>query len=239
MKIIDCTHGDEIWSDSRVGKITASEMSRLIDSDGSPARLSTVRGYAEELAGEEIIGKPIVEWGSKDAERGHVLEPVVVREYERLRALETEAVGFVLSDDETYGASPDRLVIGRPGCFEAKTAKIAKHIHLVLDRRRIGSPPPEHMAQCWGEALVTEREWTDLMLGAWNARFRSKIWRIYLTDSVRRVLEAQIRLCLELKAEALEHLLAEETWRFDDVFVEAPDPEQSKKTKQAKQRKVA
>lgn len=231
MRVIDCEQGTDEWLAVRLGRITASRFSSLVNANGSPAALGTVRRYAEELAVEEMRGRAAAEWSSDDATRGHVLEPMVIREVERIRGYRTERVGFVLRDDETCGGSPDAMVIDEPGNVEAKTKRADLHAHTILDRLRLDSPPPDHVPQCLGIAYVTDREWTDLILGSWDADMCSPIWRIVLGDAMRRVIERQVALCLELKSEALRLLRDPTLWRPREVRIDPPPPPEPKAAK--------
>ena len=117
MKIHDCKQNTTEWLDLRAGIPTASQFDRIITPTGKPS--ASAIPYMHQLLAERLMGRPITGYVSFDMDRGKDLEPEAVSFYEFTQDVETMPVGFITNDEETIGASPDRL-IGSDGLLEIK-----------------------------------------------------------------------------------------------------------------------
>lgn len=157
MIIHDVEQGTPAWLKLRLGIPTASEFHRIV----TPAKGELSKGaakYRDWLIAERLMGEPLdsldhLQW----IERGKLLEPQAVAQYEFTEGVETRAVGFVTTDDGRIGASPDRLVIGRAGGVEIKCPAPQTHVGYWLDG--VGA---DYRPQVQGQLWVAELEFVDL-----------------------------------------------------------------------------
>ena len=157
MEIFDFAQNSDDWFSARSGLPTASEFHHVIAKKGP--RGGITRGRQKllwRLAGEVITGEPESTYQNAAMERGHEVESEASDLYAMLRDVEPQIVGFVKNGN--CGASPDRF-IGDDGLLEIKSAIGSIQIERLLK----GDLPSEHVAQCQGQLLVTERKWLDFM----------------------------------------------------------------------------
>lgn len=118
------------WFDERLGRFTASEISKLLGIQGLGL---TGEGYAFEKAIELVYGKDEEEdFTSFDMKRGIELEPLAFRKFQELKDLEFIDVkeAFFFPYKEYAGASPDGLV-GTDSILEIKCPRSTKFFNLV------------------------------------------------------------------------------------------------------------
>lgn len=177
--IIECEQGTEEWHRARMGIPTASKFAVVMSSPSG--RAGTMPGrlrYLRVLATEIITGEPNMDdYKSAAMQRGHVMEPIIRKEYRFVTDKDPKLVGFVVNDGlikgRKVGCSPDAM-LGDDGVLEIKSMEPPLLIEL-LETRAI---PPEHRAQCHGNMWVTERGHLDLVVG-WPGlpQFRATIKR--------------------------------------------------------------
>lgn len=156
MKVHDVEQGSLEWHELRLGMPTASNFHRII----TPARLERskqARAYAFQLVAEKLLLESSqsladTEW----MERGRELEPQAIQQYEFTKEVETKRVGFCTTDDGRYGASPDRLIVGRPGGVEVKCPSPHVHLSYLVD-----GPGADYRIQKQGQILVCEFDFAD------------------------------------------------------------------------------
>ncbi len=155
MKIHDCIQGSPEWLRLRAGIPTASEFHRLV----SPTwKIRTGDGpatfLAEKLA-EKWTGAPLPAIGGFGAlEQGTILEEEALPWFELETGLALSRVGFITTDDDRMGCSPDSLV-EPDGGLECKCPQAPGHIAWLID----GVLPEAHAAQVHGCMYVTGRNW--------------------------------------------------------------------------------
>lgn len=157
---LDCAQGSQEWIDARLGIPTASAFSRLITPKTRKPSAGAQK-YMHELLAEWLTGYSMDDATSSFMERGRDMEIDAVQYYELLNDVDTEEVGFCLSDDGKYGASPDRLV-GDDGGLEIKCLSAPNHIAALLT---LGKSPEknDYYAQVQGSLWVTGRQWWDFI----------------------------------------------------------------------------
>jgi hypothetical protein len=136
MIIVNCTQGSPEWHQARCGVITASlfqvARTRLKSGANKGDFSSAAKDYAFRLAVERISAEPLDEgfqtWQMK---RGNELEPDARFAHELAAGVKVERCGFVLTDDEAFGASADGL-IGEDGGAEYKCLVAPDRLRSVL-----------------------------------------------------------------------------------------------------------
>lgn len=155
MKILCTEQNSPDWFQAKLGIPSASNFSRIITP--KTMKMSTqATDYAHELIAEIMLGYPVKNHDNLFwVERGKELEPQAVKLYEMTYDLNTVPVGFIVTDDGKYGASPDRL-IGDDGVLEIKCTSDTVHMGYVLS-----GIDEKYKAQIQGQLLVTGRQWCD------------------------------------------------------------------------------
>lgn len=160
MILHDHIQGSESWFAARVGKPTASNFSRLVNSKGE--RSKSLQGYARELASELYAGKTLNEFhGNAWMERGRELEAEAIALYEFTNDVAVTRVGFCTDDTNRYGCSPDGLV-GEDGGLEIKCLKAERHMEAVAYHAKHACAPSGYVQQVQGGLFITGRKWWDL-----------------------------------------------------------------------------
>ncbi len=116
MPWVDIEQRTDAWFDLRAGKVTGSEMSKIMahygkkNELGEPVFGEPALRLAAKLAEERVTGRPIIDDGFANAHMTHGIqqEPVAIALYEATRFVEVAAGGFF--DNKTHGASPDGLI---------------------------------------------------------------------------------------------------------------------------------
>jgi hypothetical protein len=149
----DVTQGSDEWEQLRIGRITASEMHRLVTPTGKKRTGETPLTYATELAAQRVCGWVDQRATGAAIERGH-RDEVLARELYRERVAPVEERGFATRG--CIGYSPDGLV-GDDGLIEIKS-RIPR---LQLETVALNRVPEEHIVQVQTGLFVTGREWCD------------------------------------------------------------------------------
>lgn len=157
MEIFDFEQNTPEWFACRSGLPTSSEFHHVIAKKGPRGGIAKGRQkLLWRLAGEIITGEPESTYQNAAMERGHEVESEASDLYAMLRDVEPQTVGFVKNGN--CGASPDRF-IDDDGLLEIKSAIGSIQIERLLK----GALPTEHVAQCQGQLMVTERKWLDYL----------------------------------------------------------------------------
>lgn len=161
MKIHNCEQRSAEWYSLRAGIPTASEFSSLVTSTGE--RSKTLPKYAKTLAAEMFSGRTLDAWeGNQWTERGKEMEAEAIRLYEFAQDCSVTPVGFVTTDDDRAGCSPDGFV-GDDGLVEVKCLKAENHIEAIVYHRKHGRCEPGYVQQPQGQMWISGRKWCDLI----------------------------------------------------------------------------
>lgn len=146
------------WFAAKAGVISASSVADLMAKTKSGPSTSR-KNYITQLAVERITGTRDEGYSNAAMQRGIALEPEARAEYERLRCVLVEEVGFALHDVMDYaGASMDGLV-GDDGLLEIKCpTAMAKHAEAL----RNGAHAAEYRWQVMAQLWISGRAWCDV-----------------------------------------------------------------------------
>lgn len=154
MRIYRCAQGSEEWLELRRGLPTASEFGEFMKLNFELRDSAGYWTYVYRKLAEHLVG-PLPAFGGQTTDQGGFLEPEAIPFFEMETDLNTEKVGFILSDDGRCGCSPDAL-IGEESGLEIKCPFPTKQIQYVCE----GTLPNEYAAQVHGSMFVTGRkEW--------------------------------------------------------------------------------
>lgn len=149
----DVDQGSADWFKLRAGIPTASEFDKVITPQ--QMKLSAQRRpYQCRLIAERLLN-----WQAESLDKvKHIMEgkenePNAVAQLEFVAEIETRKVGFVTTDDGRFGASPDRLVVGRNVVVEVKCPTIPKQLEYLLLPR-----DDAYRCQVQGQLFVAEAD---------------------------------------------------------------------------------
>ena len=153
------TQGSEQWLAARVGKLTASNASKIITAGG---KLSTQRtAYMDELISDCFCPGQNAWQGNANTDRGTAMEPLARAAFESRLSLEVEEVGFVTREDGVIGCSPDGLIPNTglvdeyDAGLEIKCPLPKTHLRYLMD----GSLPDSYKPQVHFSMMVTGLPW--------------------------------------------------------------------------------
>lgn len=150
--------GTTEWFEARLGKVTASRVVDVIAMTKSGYSASRAN-YMAQLVVERITGKVEESYSNAAMAWGTEHEPMARAEYEILRGVMVNEIGFVPHPTiENSGASPDGLVNDK-GLIEIKCPNTATHIETLLTREI----PKKYICQMYWQIACTGREWCDFV----------------------------------------------------------------------------
>ncbi len=156
MKWHDVEQNESDWDLLRVGKITASSLSKVMANYGK-AFGEPAKKYASEIALGQITGAVSTGgYSNGHMERGHEEEPLARDEYENRYFTAVTNGGFFALDD--LGCSPDGLV-GSEGMIEIKSAIPSIHYARIAKQ----SYDSAYKWQLAGGLKISGREWIDFI----------------------------------------------------------------------------
>ena len=182
MKIIKCKQGSPEWLKARLGVPTASCFDRIL----SPAKLapSASQGkYRARLLAEWYLGQPLDDADTAYMQRGTQMEGEAVKWFEFTAGLNTEEVGFCLTDSGDVGASPDRL-IGTDGILEIKCPSAETHMGYLLNGF------DEYVLQVQGQLWVTGRQFAYQL--SYNPSIPSVLKRVERDDKIIKAIAEHV-----------------------------------------------
>lgn len=157
MKIIDCEQYSDEWWQLRCGLPTASCADRIFTPGGKVSATSV--HYIDRLCAERAGLQSPESYKSEWMDRGHELEPEALAAYRLMTGETVQPVGFILSDDENSGCSPDGAVIEDDTLVMGVEIKCPKP-STMLRWQRDGGLPPEHKPQVHLSMVISDtRAW--------------------------------------------------------------------------------
>ena len=126
MRVIDCEQGSSDWVEIRRGVITGTRLEQAFKN--SEALLNKL--IAEKMA---TFLEP--QGSSKDIERGHALEPMAKKEYEKQTGKPVKEVGFILHPHRNdFGLSPDGIINNGSMAIEIKSPNSQTHVKYIRSK---------------------------------------------------------------------------------------------------------
>lgn len=153
--------GSEEWLAARRGVVTGSRFKDARDrlKNGNPSKACL--DYARDVARERFGGSAPSKFQNAAMRTGVEQEPVARAMYEAQTGNMVDEVGFFLSEDGTFGLSPDGTV-DEDGVLEIKTMVSSETLFTALVEGDISA----YLDQCLGYLWLLGRQWVDLVLWA-------------------------------------------------------------------------
>jgi hypothetical protein len=193
------------WWNIRRGIPTASSFDSIITPAKGEYAETAAGTYMDKLIAGVLNPQPKFQ-GSEDTDRGNLLETPALRWLAFEHGVKTEKVGFVLSDDETYGCSPDAFVLGSTVPVEVKAPDIHTFIGWKREIKRTGQMPRCHKAQVHGQMFICESDHAYFVAYAEHPsidRLMMRVERDEFTEKIGPYLKRFIEDLRELEADVL------------------------------------
>lgn len=156
----DVVQGSDAWLALRCGRLTASEMKKVITPKLKIADNADTRAHVYEMAFQRISSFVEPQYVSDAMLRGQADEYYARQEYENHFA-PVEQVGFITNDKWgfTLGYSPDGKIVGKKAGIEAKS-RCGKYQVQTIAADEV---PDEYSIQVQTGLLVAEWEFIDFI----------------------------------------------------------------------------
>jgi hypothetical protein len=155
MKIHPVEQGTLDWLRLHIGIPTASGLDQLVDSNFDLRKGEMPRTYVYTKLAEQWRGKPLVSLntstGSFSTEQGMILEDEGRPYFTLETGRKVKTVGFITTDDNTFGCSPDGLIIEEECGIEIKCPAAHTHVRWLVE----GVVPKDYVAQVHASMFVT------------------------------------------------------------------------------------
>jgi putative phage-type endonuclease len=211
MKIYpEMIQGSEEWLRARKGRLTASQMAKVITATG---KLSAQwEKLAIKLAAECVKPEEAPAFiGNIHTDRGHELEPVARDWFTQWSGLDVRTVGFVTKEaNPVLGCSPDALIYKgkRPVAgLEIKCPLVETHALYHYENQL----PEAYRAQVHGSMAVTGlRKWWFMSYNEGTEPFTKLIeWDSY-TDTVAAALDEFVIQYSEIRSAVIGKLIGKQ-----------------------------
>lgn len=189
-EIIYCEQQSEEWFQARLGIVTASRFSEVLN------KSSGRKTYMMKLLAEKMTEEPEYSYHNRYMDEGIEKEPDARIYYEKLRKVKVEQVGFIKNCD--VGASPDGL-IGEDGTIEIKCPLPSTHLGYILKDEL----PSIYKPQIQGILWISGRQWCDFISFAPTVKNCRPFWYIRIErdeNYIRELKKAVEQFVFELKS---------------------------------------
>ena len=196
----DVEQGSDAWHQMRCGRLTASEMCRIITAKTMKAADNdNCRAHLYELLAQRITGYVEPQYVSDDMLRGCEDEIDACSLYAQHHA-PVKPCGFITNSKWgfTIGYSPDALV-GDDGLLEAKSRRQRFQVQTIAD----DAVPADFMIQLQTGLLVSERKWIDFV--SYSGGLPMFVQRV---EPIPEMQEAIIAAAAAFEARLAEKLMA-------------------------------
>lgn len=161
MNIIEFPQGSPEWLQARAGRVTASNLSKVLSrARDRKSEGATRANYKARVIAEILTGRPQEDdFSSEDMEGGIEQEPFARGFYMAHKLVGVDQVPMVVHPRiARFSCSPDGLVADN-GMVQFKCPKAATHIAYRL----AGVVPSKYEPQLVAEMECCEREWSDFV----------------------------------------------------------------------------
>lgn len=214
MKIIECEQGSPEWYRARMGRPTSSMFSKIITPEEMKISKSR-KPYMHFLIAEKLLNRSLDDISHLEhIDHGKETEPLAADAYEFEQNVKVRKVGFIVSDDERYGCSPDRLIIDRAAAVEIKCPAPQTQVGYILDGFAVKYRP-----QVQGHLLIGNFEYVDWY--SYSTEMNSVRVRTYRDEPfIKALSNALDQFCDEL-AEGFERVRASGAF-YERITMETP-----------------
>lgn len=150
----EVVQGSDEWLRLRFGKVTASELGNLLTPEFKARTGETPKTYLYTKIAEQWGGALLPGFSAFSTDQGAELEMEARARFEFDHSCDISRVGFVETDDQLCGCSPDGL-IGEDGGIEIKCPQKVNHVRYLIEQ----TLPKDYACQVHCSLYVTQRPW--------------------------------------------------------------------------------
>ncbi len=188
MKIHDCKQGELAWAQLHFGIPTASGLDNLLTPEFELRKGELPKTYVYKKVAESLQGRPLIDLSASSfmLEQGMIVEeearPWYALEYDK----KIKEVGFITTDDEKFGCSPDGLILNDECGLEIKSPAAHTHVKYLVN----GALPKEYACQVMGSIFVTGfKKWIFV---SYRRGFPALVLEIYRDEKAMSMIRAAI-----------------------------------------------
>lgn len=209
MRVVDCEQKTTDWLNIRAGKVTASEIHRVMAMLKKGGESQARKDYKAKLLAETLTGMAILDrFVTPEMAWGDEQEQYARTAYEIALGVDAEQVGFVLHPTiDRSGCSPDGL-IGDDGMVQIKCPNTATHLEYLIS----DDIPADYQLQMQWEMVCCDREWSDFV--SYDPRLPN-----HLRMFVKRLVRDNSRIF------ELEQAVQQFLYEMDVIVSQLPKPE--------------
>lgn len=183
----DCPQREVEWFRLRAGKVTASELDNLVTGEFKERSGEMPRTYMCKKAAELWQGHALPSFTSFATEQGNIKEDEAVPWFRfEYPEYNVHFAGFVESDDQLSGCSPDAL-IGEDGGLEVKCPNAETHVKYLID----GVLPKDYVPQVHCSLYVTGRPWWIFL--SYRRGFPPFVLKVQRDESICAKIDAAVK----------------------------------------------
>lgn len=183
MKKHDVFQGSLPWLELRAGILTASEAKSLVTPKFKIRTGEMVETLLATKLAEKWLG-PLPSFSAWATEQGQLLEETAIPAYEFEHGIKIERIGFITSDDDRIGCSPDGMLADRG--LEIKSLQPVHHVKCLMD----GGVPEDYLAQIHFSLLVTGMKLWQLFL--YHRRLPAMEFTVERDDAIMDTLQMAV-----------------------------------------------
>lgn len=195
----------EQWFNIRRGKITSSEIHKIMGKDGlsETAKTYLLEKVSETLGGFAALASgPALEWGTE-------LEETAIEIYSGVRNVTVEKASFIAYNDH-YGGSPDGLV-APDGILEVKcpynSTNHFKH-GLIKSDADFKKAKPDYYYQCISNMICANAQWCDFI--SFDPRVKPEysmyVYRLHRNEEEVKTMLERVEIAANYMGELKEKL---------------------------------
>lgn len=195
------------WFDLRKGKITSSEIHKILGRDPltDTAKTYLLGRVSESYGGVTEPAKgAALDWGTE-------LEPLAIDVYQERTGTVVEKASFVAYDN-TYGGSPDGLILPE-GIIEVKCPHSSvnhfKH-RLINTPEKFKKVAPNYYYQCISNMICTKTKWCDFI--SYDPRvdenYQLYVFRLHLDEDEVAFVKQRLEIAVEYMTDLKNQLAA-------------------------------
>ena len=153
MKIHDCKQGELAWAKLHFGIPTASGLDNLLTPEFELRKGELPKTYVYKKVAEKLQGRPLIDLSASSfmLEQGMIVEEEARPWYELEYDKKIKQVGFITTDYDQFGCSPDGLIEGEDCGLEIKSPAAHTHVKYLVN----GCLPKEYACQVMGSMFAT------------------------------------------------------------------------------------
>ena len=203
MIVYDFPQRSDEWLRTKKGVFSASSIGKwILKPKWTATDMRSIKDAIYTKLAEVSGGPMLLQFQSKEMERGIRMEPYARAEYESIVGCDVEEVGFCKMDNLPVGCSPDGFLCDRTMLIEIKCPTAKKHIQYVIE----GKLPDQYQPQVEMQMAVTGADSCDFFSYCPPIKpFLVNVQRSDMTETVEKNLKTLSDMYEDYRQTMAEH----------------------------------